>query len=525
MVSFKEQFNNWRSLHSWRPYFLIFAIGFLLYSQTLFFDFTYFDDNELILNKAAILQNVKNIGTVFSTDAFFSGDKFYYRPLLNLSFMVDAQFGGELPFFYHLDNILLHILSAILVFCLLKKISKKPALSFFLSLIFLVHPVSTQAVAWLPGRNDSLLAIFVLAAFIFFLNFLHKPKLGYYLGYLLFLLCSLLTKETAILLPILVIFYFWFIDKGELNKTDRLLLIFGSGAAGFVWFLMRAFALGGEPINYFSAILGIIKNSSAILLDIGKIIFPVNLSVLPILQDSNLIYGIIIFVLLALAWIFSKKKRINYSIFGLAWFLLFLLPSFIRLNTLPDFLEHRLYVPLIGFLIVLMEIDWIKNLDFTKKRVKIVSAIILIIFSALTWQHSQKFSNRLIFWQTAVNNSPHSPLAERNLGAMYYLDGKSDQAIVYYNRALELSPDEAMVHNNIGLIYMEEKLYKQAEEEFKKELSLYPTYDKALFNLGLLYYNTGRKEEAGELWRQTLVVNPDYYEAYVHLLNLQNQLR
>ena len=525
MVPFKEQFNNWRMLRSWRPYFLIFVVGLLLYGQTLFFDFTYFDDNELILNKAAILQEAKNIGTVFSTDAFFSGDKFYYRPLLNLSFMVDAQFGGELPIFYHLDNIFLHILAAILVFCLLKKISQKPALSFFFSLIFLVHPVLTQAVAWLPGRNDSLLAVFVLAAFIFFLNFLHNPRPKDYLGYLLFLLLSLLAKETAVFLPVLVIFYFWFIDKGELNKTDKLLLIFGSGAAGFVWFLMRAFALGGEPINYFSAILGIIKNSSAILLGIGKIILPVNLSVLPILQDSNLIYGIIISVLLIVAWIFSEKKRINYSIFGLAWFLLFLLPSFIRLNTLPDFLEHRLYVPLIGFFIILMEIDWIKNLDFTKKKVKIISVIILIIFSILTWQHSQKFSNRLIFWQTAVNDSPDSPLAERNLGAMYYLDGQLDQAVVYYKRALDLNPNEAMVHNNIGLVYMEKKLYNQAEEEYKKELSLYPTYDKALFNLGLLYYNTGRKEEAGELWRQTLVANPYYYEAYSHLLNLQNQLR
>lgn len=521
----KEKFNNWRWLRSWRPYFLIFALGFLLYSQTLFFDFTYFDDNELILNKINILQDVKNIGRIFSSDAFLSADKFYYRPLLNLSFMIDAKLGGTLPFFYHLDNIIFHILAAMLVFCLLEKISRKKSLSFFFSLIFLVHPVLTQAVAWLPGRNDSLLAIFVLAAFIFFLNFLHQPKLKYYLGYLLFLFLALLTKETAVFLPLLVIFYFWFIDRGEIDKTDKILLLGGSGAVGFVWFLMRALALGVNPVSYSAAIFKIIKNSSALILDIGKIIFPVNLSVLPILQDSTLIYGLIVFVLLAVAWFFSKKKRINYSFFGLAWFLLFLLPSFICLTSSVDFLEHRLYVPLIGFFIFLMEIDWFKNLDFTKKKVKIITVSILIIFSALTWWHSRKFSDRITFWQTAVNDSPHSPLAARNLGAMYYLGGQSDRAISEYKRALELNPSEAMAHNNIGLIYTEKKLYAQAEEEYKKELSLYPNYDKALFNLGLLYYNLGRKEEAGGLWQQTLIVNPNYSEAYYRLLNLQNQLR
>lgn len=526
MIVWREQFNNWRRLHSsgrwtWRPYFLIFCLGFLLYSQTLFFDFTYFDDNDLILNKAVILQDIKNIPQIFSTDAFFSGDKFYYRPLLNLSFMIDAQFGGELPFFYHLSNVLWHILAAMLVFCFLKKISKKSVLSFFLSLIFLVHPVLTQATAWLPGRNDSLLTIFILAAFIFFLNFLNKPSLKLYLSYLLFLFLALLTKETAVFLPILVIFYFWFIDKGNLIRTDKFLLIFGSVAIGFVWFLMRSFALGGEPINYLSAISGIIKNSPAILLGIGKLILPVNLSVLPILEDSTLVYGIIISIILVLAWLFSRQRRNNYLIFGLIWFFLFLLPSFIRLNTLPDFLEHRLYLPLIGFLIALMEIDWIKNLDFTKKSTKLIAGFILLVLVILTWRQSLNFSDRLTFWQEAANNSPHSPLAQRNLGAMYYLDKEPDSALKYYLRSLEINPNEPMVHNNIGLIYFERGNYIQAESEFKKELKLYPTYDKALFNLGELYYRQGKTSEARQLWQAALDSNPLYYEAYSRLLNLE----
>jgi len=526
MIALKEQFNNWRALRSWRPYFLIFIIGFLLYSQTLFFDLTYLDDNTLIIDRQEVLSDIKNISTIFSTDAFFSGTNFYYRPFLNLSFMLDAQLGGDSLVVYHLDNIFLHIITVCLIFIVLKKILKKKPLAFFLSFIFLVHPALTQAVAWLPGRNDSLVAIFVLLSFICLLSFFDRPRPLPLIGYALFFLIALLTKETAIFFPFLAIIYLFTIGRhNSLTKNDKFLIILFSFSSGFIWWLMRSLAFSQENIGIAAAMLSIIHNLPSALIMGAKMILPFNLSVLPVPADSSFLWSLIAWPLLIIALIFSHQKRKDYLLFGVAWFLIFFMPPFAISSAAPYILEHRLYLPMVGFLLILAEIDWIKNLDFTKKKVKIISIIILIIFSVLTWQHSQKFSNRLTFWQTAVNNSPHSPLAERNLGAMYYLDGELDQAVVYYNRALELNPNEAMVHNNIGLIYMEKKLYKQAEEEYKKELSLYPTYDKALFNLGLLYYNTGRKEEAGELWRQTLVANPYYYEAYYRLLNLQNQLR
>lgn len=475
-------------LVSWRPYFIIFTIGFLLYSQTLWFGFTYLDDNNLILDKAAILEDAHNVGQIFSTDAFFSSDKFYYRPLLNLSLMLDAQVGGILPFIYHLDNILLHVIAASLVFYLLFLLTKRRSLAFWLSIFFLIHPVLSQAVAWIPGRNDSLLAIFILAAFIFFLKFLERPRLRLYLAYLLFLFLALLTKENTIALPLLVIFYFLFINQGNSLKTDRVLLVCGSAAVAFIWVLMRHLALGSEPLNYFSAFWGIISNSPAILVDLGKLLFPVNLAVFPILQDSTVIYGIITVILLIIVWIFSKDKRNNYIVFGCLWFFLFLLPSFIRLNGLPDFLEHRLYLSFIGFLIVIVEITGIKNLNFRSRQVQIIGTIILLILAGTTAYHSRSFSNRLTFWQAAVKISPHSPLAQKNLGVMYYFAGDYIQAVKHDALALGLNPQEPMVHNNLGVIYMNQKKYTEAAEEFKNELEINPGYDKALDNLQTLYY-------------------------------------
>jgi tetratricopeptide (TPR) repeat protein len=484
----KLKLQNWRDLKTWRPYLIIFIIGFLLYGQTLLFRFSYLDDNILVLQNAPILENVGNIGKIFSTDVFMSSSRFYYRPLLNLSFMVDAHLGGVLPFFYHLSNILLHLIATGLVFYLLYYLIKKKTLAFLLSLIFLVHPVLNQAVAWVPGRNDSLLAIFVLASFIFFLKFLEQSKWSSYLAYLLFLFLALLTKETAVVLPLMVIIYFWLIDCGKSLKNDRFLVIFGSLSVGFIWFLMRSFALGGEPVNYFNTLVGGIANLPSILVDLGKLFFPVNLAVLPILKDSTPIYGFLTLGLLIFFWIISKQKRNNYVVFGSLWFLLFLFPSLIKLSSSSYFLEQRLYLPLFGFLLVLAEIDWIKNLNFNRRSVKIGSVTILLILTIMTFFHSQNFCNRLVFWQSAVRTSPHLSLAQKNLGVMEYFNGNYLQAEKHYNLALELDDQEIMVHNNLGVIYMNQKKYEQARQEFNEELKINPGYDKTLNNLQTLSY-------------------------------------
>ncbi len=511
----------------WRPYFILFVLGFALYGQTLFFSFSYFDDQSLILDNAPILSSFKNVGTVFTSDVFFSASKYYYRPLLNLSFMIDMKLGGVLPFIYHLDNILIHILAAALLYLLLCKLKYKRELSLFLAAIFIVHPVLTQAVAWIPGRNDSLLAVFVLAAFNFFLAFKEEPRLKYYLAYLAMFLAALFTKETAALLPLVVIYYFLFIGRDKILARDKWLLVFGSLAAGFIWYLLRYFALGSDPVSINIVLHSLLRNAPAILVSLGKVFLPFNLSVLPILADVKIIYGLIVLPLLILALIFSKNKRWSYVGLGFIWFILFLLPSLVRLNPIdtPDFLEHRLYLPLIGLFIILLELSGVKNLHLNKKIINLFAAVLLALFFFLSWLHIGAFKDRITFWQSAVAGSPHSALANRNLGAMYYLDGNLKEAEKSYRQALAINENEPMVHNNLGLIYADQGSYGAAEREYKKELSLYPNYDTALANLGNLYFTEKRLTEAENLWREALRINPRNYQAYQHLLNLPNPLR
>ena len=517
MTENQDTQNNY--LENFKPFFWIMGIGFLLYLPTLFFNFTYLDDNNLILNNQYFLSNIANIFPSFLTDVFhlFNSSAFYYRPLLTISFIFDYQINGASPFMYHFTDIVLHVASACFLFVLLTKLNYKRALSFLFSIIFLVHPVLTQAIAWIPGRNDSLLAFFAIPSFIFFLNYLKEKKVGSLIYSLLFFGLALFTKESAICLVPVMLFYLIFIYKEEKLSLQKFYFFFWSLIPLALWAILRHFALSGSPLlSPIGMVESIFFNSPAVIQLMGKIFFPFNLSVLPIIQDTTFIYGIISIILLAIMFFFAKNKRWNFILFGFLWFFAFLLPSFIRPNTalVADFIEHRLYVPIIGIFIVLLEMSFIQKIDLKKKTTLFIAGSIIILFSVITIIHSQNFANRLAFWNNAVQNSPHYPLAHRNLGAMEYLDGNIDTAEKEFKKALELNPTEQMAHNNLGLVYAKKGQLQEAENEYKKEIEVNPYYDDVYFNLGLLYWNEKKYEDAKTNWGKTLSLNPNYVDAY-----------
>jgi len=441
------------------------------YGWTVFFSFSYLDDNVLILDSMPFLKNLGNIPRAFTTDAFYAlhGPQAYYRPILTLSFMFDAVFSGTNPFFFHLTNIIYHLLATILVYIFLRKISISEKLSFFFAAVFAVHPVLAQAVAWIPGRNDSLLTIFVLLAFIYFDKFwLH----------LLFFTLALFTKESAIFILPLILFYRLFVRKIKLANSS-ILWFFSWGIIVSLWLVLRRVAFT-NPIKYSlpSIAKSLFDSLPAVLLFLGKILIPVKLSVLPTLVDSNLTLGIISFAVLMLLLLLSKNKNNRLVLFGTIWFLIFLLPSFIRPdpNYPADFLEHRVYLSMAGFFIVFSQINLIK-------LNQIAGGAIIGILMMINFFHLPVFKDGMSFWKNAVATSPSHPLAHKNLGSMYLLNGNYSKAEAEYQKALSINPQETMVHNNLGVIYMNQGNKAKAEEEFKQELSINPNYDKALNNL------------------------------------------
>jgi len=506
-------------------YIALSICGFLLYFRSLFSGFTYLDDNVLILKNIDFLRYFYNIFGSFFTEVFhtFGHSAAYYRPLLTISFMPEAMFFGTSPLAYHFVNIVLHLIAASLVFKFFCKLNYSKIIAFVFSGIFLVHPALAQAVAWVPGRNDSLLAIFALSSLVFFINFFREQKRAYAVWSIIFFLSALFTKENAIVLPVIYLMLA-LISGFSIKKIIKEFAPWWAVCLA-VWLAFRHMALP-NPVQFSlnEAFMSLFFNLPALPQMLGKIFFPFNLSVFPIIKDTAFVFGALAFLVLVFVAVLqtldkSALKKSHYMMaFGIAWFLLFLLPAFVRpsADIVADFLEHRLYLPLIGIFIFLAESAMWKKLQ--AKYIIIFVFIVLAGFSVINFMHQANFYDKISFWKNAAENSPNSSLAQKNLGAMYYLDGDYDFALQQYQKALTLSQYETMVHNNIGLVYANTGRFEEAEQEYLEELSFNPYYDDAHFNLGLLYYKMERFEEAEQEWQKTLQINP-YHAGAEQALN------
>lgn len=497
------------------PLASIAIIGFLVYGQCLYFDLTFLDDNVWVLGYRWLLKNPANILQFFLEHDLIAN--VFYRPMINMSFVLNALWGNDSLLIYHLTNIVIHIFNAFLLFKLFKKMGHDPKISFWFSLIFVVHPALTQAVVWIPGRTDSLLAFFVLLSFISFIGFLQTSKWFYYVSHAGFLILALLTKETAVVLPVICYLYHALIHHTKGPFPREKFVIGGWFVIVGGWLIIRKMILAASPdVPWPVAVQSLIQNLPAIISYVGKIVLPVNLSVLPILEDTRLIYGIIAILLLAFFVVRSTQRRDKHLLFGLLWFLSFLMPSFVLSFILH---EYRLYLPIMGVMMMTLELDWFKEKQYARLSLILLSATTLI-FSIMTIRYAPSFKDSMTFWTNAVRTSPHAPLAHRNLGSMYYLQQRLDEAKNEYQKALELNPQEPMVHNNLALIYMDQGNAEEAEKEYKFEVALNPAYDNVYYNLGVLCYRQKRLMEAEGYWKKTLELNPRYIEAYNNLLVL-----
>lgn len=147
----------------------------------------------------------------------------------------------------------------------------------------------------------------------------------------------------------------------------------------------------------------------------------------------------------------------------------------------------------------------------------ILTVLIVCVFAGSSYVYAQAYQNRISFWSHAVKQSPHSPLAHRNYGAMHFLDGHYHEAEKGFLTALELNPREPMVHNNLGLIYMNRGDFINAEKFLKAEIYYFPTYDNAYLNLGILYAKQDLWEKAVTAWEKVIELNPKSIEAYKYL--------
>lgn len=503
-----------------RPYLIIAILCAALFGGSLGFGLTYLDDDHLINKNRIYLKDIRNLPSAFTKGVFLdSSNDTFYRPMMTVSLMLDTIVSDGSPHFYRAMNIFLHFIATSLLFIFLRSLGHNKAPSLAFTLLFCCHPVLTAAVVWIPGRNDTLAALFTLLSLLAFLKYMKAPRFSVLSASFVLFLAALLTKETAsaaILAAAALPFALGRKPKPIFNYLSILICWF---AALIIWLLLRSsFTAQMFPLPELAGFA--LRNSGAALLYLGKMVFPWGLTALPVMNTAGAIQGIAAIASLTVLFVLFRPKRISMFLFGALWLGVFLLPGLAIPDrfTLPFFIEHRAYLPIAGLIIMLMECD-LSKISIKGRNISFeVYLLILVIFCMISFSYQQVYSGAFQFWKNAAANSPGLAMARSSFGYQAFLSGDLGLAESEINTALLISPSVMKANNNLGLVYASRGDLSSAERYFRKELAMYPDNTDALFNLGLACGNRGNIDEAIRHWEKLIAIAPGYENAGENLI-------
>ena len=482
-------------------------------------DFVY-DDIPLIKELPSLL-DLRNIPRVFVTDLgqIMAGKTPYYRPLVFTSFALDHFIWKENPFGYHLTSVILHTIVSLLVYLLAGRIVKSGVAAFAAGLLFAVHPVNAEAVAWITARNDLLAALFMFFSYFTFLIFREKGKKTLLFISLISFFLALLSKEMAITLPLLILLHVCCFTGERWQKK----LVWPALYVAMVlpYLLIRVLVLdmqnwGNHPFYWkLCTGIGLVVSYTRLLL------FPVNLSVfynIPIQKSFSSPEVLVPLLLLSViaATIIASLKYDRKLFFSLSWVYVTLLPvsGFVALLNPALMAERYLYIPAAGFCMA-VGILFSRFVDAEKwslssvRAVCLAGAIVIIMLLTVTVRRNHAWENQHAFMVNMIKDAAGTEYASYFLGTLYKEAGRADAAIGEFSKALALNPNLFEAHYSLGILYSGKGKLKEAEEEFHQALALNPKDVKACNNLGVIYAKQGKIKDATIQFYQALRLDPD----------------
>lgn len=496
------------------------AAVLLVHGPTASFAFSHLDDDHLLVDRWARLRQWSYAAGAFHEPYFAMSDpgEGYYRPLVTLSFVIDAA-GRPAPVGapFHRTNVALHLVASVLLLLLLRQLGIADVLALVLALVFAVDPAFTMAVAWIPGRNDLLLAVFVLGAWLAF-GRASRPRPPWRLAlHLALFAAAMLTKEAAFVLPVLLVAQRWLVD-GERPNAKRdgvvwagwLLVLLG-------WWWMRGqVAVGGQLIPVATRIAYLRDRLPGLLVHLGKILLPFGLAPLANSRDSTLLWGWIALGLVVALFVLSRGVMRRLAALGVLVFLAFLLPTLAVSNTL--LLENRLYLPAVGIALVLAA----AASAAPRLAVVIGGALVVVCFAIATIRYESVLRDPLAFADELMRTTPEIALAQTVAGDAWREGGELARAEAAYRKSLELDPRQWRIHNNLGVFELRRGNLERAEAEFRTEIARNPGLDVAHDNLAVTLWRMNRPDDAAVEWAEAVRLNPgildhlvDMYRVYV----------
>lgn len=476
--------------------------------------FTNFDDNAYLtanpLVRSLAPENIRRIFTTTQPHTVFS-------PLVTLSFALEYHAWGLRPAGFHAVNLLLHVLNAILVFFLIRGISRSRGAAFFTGLLFAIHPLRVESVAWITERKDLLLAFFFLLALLFYVRYLKKGANRDYLATLLMFALAVLAKMSALVLPAALLLMDWKF-AGRISRRRWLekipfaviLIVYGISS----WHSIQAFSMhdpGGEPSVTFRNSIWLIP------FYLQKTLWPSRLSAHYPTDMRFFMPPLWLSLLLAIAVIggtfLALKGSRREGLWGWGFFLLTLLPAFGVIWHFFPVANRYSYLPAVGLSYVMVMA--ILAIGKTLRRWKTAGIIWLFLavsslalFGTVTFLRCQTWKDSLTLWNDVIGKYPMIPLAYNNRALALRDAGRLEEAVADYTRAIELLPDGGFLWNR-GMARLSGNQEEEAAADFHAAILADARYFRMYCRMMAHRLGAEGNERAIAMGRRVLASRPD----------------
>lgn len=511
----------------WRvPCICIFlaVITFLVFGRTLRHEFINYDDNLYVTANPLVIRGLTLHG-VFRVFTHF--ETRFYTPLTMLSHMADCQFYGLRPGLHHLTNVILHAVTAVLLFLVIRRLTGATWRSAFVAGVFAVHPLHVESVAWVAERNDVLSGVFFGLTVGAYLHYTRRPgSVARYSLVTALFICGLLSKPTLVMLPVvLLILDYWPLGRFAQGATrlvmEKIPLLALSAGAGVLAYLAEGKSVASLQAHPLSSRIANALVSCVVYL--RQMVWPSNLAIFYPRPADGLPAWEVIGAFAVLAGIsvvvFVARKRCPYLMAGWLWYLAMLAPA-AGIVQIGEFAhaDRYTYLSQIGLYLALTwgAVDMARALRLGHAPAVAggVSIIALAVCSAeqvAWWRDSESIFRR------ALECTTGNYVACNNLGLALAGKGHDVEAIAIYKQGLGFCETSAPLHDNLGRSLFATGDSIGAIHQYLRALEIEPDSVPARYNLGNALLITGDPRGAIIQWRQCLEAQPNYTGALTGL--------
>ncbi len=516
------------------PWLIIILLTTVVYWPIFHLGFVNYDDPLYVTDNPVVRSGITPRGISWAMTNLDSGN---WHPLTWLSHMLDCQLFGLDPAGHHLTSLILHIINSLLLFAVFNRFTGMRRQSFLLAVLFAVHPLHVESVAWISERKDVLSTFFMLTALYNYSVFSRKHSWRHYFASLLLFGLGLTAKAMLVTFPLLLLLWdIWPIRRLETVNSggrrpyaamicEKVPFILLSVMAGLAALYAQQKAGAMKSLTLIPMALRTANALRSYILYLFKLVWPIHLTVFYPYPEAiawwQSLGALLIFIGAGSGALWSIHRR-PYLTMGWFWYVISLLPVIgivqVGLQAMAD---RYCYIPSIGIFVIIIwgGTELLRRIE-RPREISFFCFVVVVIMAFTSNRQVKLWQDSATLFRHDIAVAGNSPTAWLQMGNYYFHKERYKEALKGYQQVLKTAPHNLEAQAGIGLTLAEEGRYREALKRLSPLLSRAPHNPQLLNNVGIVYLKMGKETSAVTYFQKAVVIKNDFQEALFNLANV-----